>query len=63
MAHPLSRRTPAMPSPCAVTSPMTTASSVSIVGTSLGSSQWLLWSQVSPGLAEGGCHRAEGRGR
>lgn len=63
VAHPPAHRTPAMSSPCAATSPMTTASSVSIVGTSLGYCQWPLWNQVSPGLAEGDCHRAEGRGR
>lgn len=62
-AHPPACRTLAMPSPCAATSPMTTASSVSTVGTSLGYCQWLLRSQVFPGLAEGDCQGTEGQGR
>ena len=43
-----------MSSPCEATSPMTTASSASTVGTSSSCCQWPLWSPVSLGGKQGG---------
>lgn len=48
LAHPPACRTLATSLPCEATSLMTTASSVSTVGTSSSCCQWPLWSQVFP---------------
>lgn len=51
LTRPPACRTPATSSPCEATSPTTTVSSASNVGTSSSCCRWLPWSQVSTGQA------------